>query len=112
MGCCATLADLCTRWINARAAGLLAGSHVSSAGCRRTLGACRSSASILREAGSEAYQAPVFGMESQGSAGARLSPFCRISIEMPSGERTKAMWPSRGGRLMVTPWSINRWQIA
>ena len=30
-------------------------------------------------------------------------PFCRISTEMLSGERTKAMLPSRGGRLMVTP---------
>ena len=30
-------------------------------------------------------------------------PRCRISIEIWSGERTKAMCPSRGGRLMVTP---------
>jgi hypothetical protein len=25
------------------------------------------------------------------------------SIEMPSGERTSAMWPSRSGRLVMTP---------
>ena len=33
-------------------------------------------------------------------------PVCSSSIEMSSGERTKAMWPSRGGRLMVTPASM------
>jgi hypothetical protein len=30
---------------------------------------------------------------------------------MPSGERMNAMWPSRGGRLIVTPASISRWQV-
>lgn len=59
-----------------------------------------------------AYQAPVLPIEAQGSCDARLSPFCRISMEMPSGERTKAMWPSRGGRLMMTPLSIRCWQVA
>ena len=58
------------------------------------------------------YQAPVFGIEAQGSCGGSGSPSCRISIEMLSGERTKAMWPSRGGRLMVTPASIRRWQVS
>ena len=62
--------------------------------------------------GPVAYQAPVFAMESQGSAGPSDSPFWRISIEMPSGERTKAIWPSRGGRLIVTPLSISFWQVA
>lgn len=38
-----------------------------------------------------AYQAPVLGIEAQGSDEGRLSPFCRISMEMPSGERTNAM---------------------
>ena len=38
---------------------------------------------------------------------ARRSPACRISIEISSGERTKAMWPSRGGRLIVTPLSLS-----
>ena len=58
------------------------------------------------------YQAPTFGIEVQGSAGASEPSFCSSSMEMPSGERTKAMWPSRGGRLMVTPPSISRWQVA
>ena len=38
-----------------------------------------------------AYQCPVFFIDAQGSAGAFDSPSCRSSIEMPSGERTKAM---------------------
>lgn len=59
-----------------------------------------------------AYQAPVLPIDSHGSCGGRFSPFCRISIDMPSGERTKAMCPSRGGRLMVTPLSIRCWQVA
>ena len=58
------------------------------------------------------YQLPVFGMEAHGSALALAGPFCRSSIEMPSGERMKAMLPSRGGRLMVTPLSISFWQVA
>ena len=29
-------------------------------------------------------------MDDQGSAAGRAAPFCRISIEIPSGERTKA----------------------
>ena len=57
------------------------------------------------------YQLPTLGMLTQGSAGSRW-PSCRSSIEMPSGVRTKAIWPSRGGRLMVTPASISRWQVA
>jgi hypothetical protein len=39
------------------------------------------------------------------SVSARL-PFCSSSIEMPSGERTSAMWPSRGARLVTTPPSV------
>jgi NhaB family Na+:H+ antiporter len=42
-------------------------------------------------------------MEAQGSRGGSAPPRCSSSIEMPSGERTKAMRPSRGGRLIVTP---------
>src|SRR3974390_2954738 len=49
------------------------------------------------------HQLPVLGIEIQGSSGAFAPPFCRSSTEMPSGERTNAMWPSRGGRLMTTP---------
>ena len=53
------------------------------------------------------HQWPVLPIDAQGSSGARAPPFCNSSIEMLSGERTKAMRPSRGGRLMVTPASIN-----
>jgi hypothetical protein len=58
------------------------------------------------------YQTPVFGIESHGSCGGSGDPFCRISIEMPSGERTKAILPSRGGRLITTPLSCSFWQVA
>src|SRR5690606_13135341 len=46
---------------------------------------------------------PVFGIDFHGSAGGKGSPFCSSSTDWRSGERTKAMTPSRGGRLMVTP---------
>ena len=59
-----------------------------------------------------AHQAPVFGMLCHGSAGASGSPFCSNSTEIMSGERTKAMRPSRGGRLIVTPCSCRRLQAA
>ena len=49
------------------------------------------------------YQLPVLGMDFHGSAAGSAVPFCSSSIEMSSGERTKAMCPSRGGRRMVTP---------
>ena len=49
------------------------------------------------------YHTPTFCMDFQGSAGSRGVPFCSSSIDMLSGERTKAIQPSRGGRLMVTP---------
>jgi hypothetical protein len=58
------------------------------------------------------YHVPVFGIEAQGSAGGSASPAWSNSIEMLSGVRTKAMWPSRGGRLMVTPASISRRQVS
>jgi hypothetical protein len=59
-----------------------------------------------------AYQWPVFGIEIHGSAGGLGSPFCSNSIECKSGERMKAMLPSRGGRLMVMPSFISRSQVA
>src|SRR5262245_53596129 len=62
--------------------------------------------------GRRCYQWPVFGIELHGSAGGLGSPFCKSSIEWRSGERTKAMLPSRGGRLMVMPAFINRSQVA
>jgi hypothetical protein len=40
---------------------------------------------------------PVFSIDDQGSAGSSASPFYNSSTEMPSGERTKAMRPPRGG---------------
>ena len=58
------------------------------------------------------HQDPVFSIEAQGSAGGRLSPICSSSIEIPSGETTNAMRPSRGGRLMVTPASISCWHLS
>ncbi|MGY3550828.1 hypothetical protein ACVW0W_006595 [Bradyrhizobium sp. USDA 4469] len=58
------------------------------------------------------YQWPVFGIDAHGSAGAFGSPFCSSSIECRSGERTKAMLPSRGGRLMVTPAFCSFSQVA
>ncbi len=59
-----------------------------------------------------AYQAPTFGMLCHGSCGGSAAPFCSSSTEMLSGERTNAMRPSRGGRLIVTPCSISRRQAA
>ena len=69
-------------------------------------------AAAAGQAAGGAYQEPVFSIDVHGSAGSLEAPACRISIEIPSGERTNAMWPSRGGRLMVTPASIRRWQVA
>ena len=40
---------------------------------------------------------------SRARAAAARRRVCSSSTEMPSGERTNAMWPSRGGRLIVTP---------
>jgi hypothetical protein len=55
---------------------------------------------------------PLFGIETQGSLGGNGEPFCKISIECLSGERTKAILPSRGGRLIVTPAFISFSQSA
>ena len=49
------------------------------------------------------HHTPVFGIDFHGSAGGRPSPFWISSIEIWSGVRMKAMWPSRGGRLMTIP---------
>ena len=58
------------------------------------------------------YQEPVLAMLVQGSAGGSASPACNSSIEMLSGVRTKAMRPSRGGRLIVTPRAIKALQVS
>lgn len=49
------------------------------------------------------HHSPVFFMDAHGSAGSSGLPFCRSSTECPSGERTKAIRPSRGGRRITTP---------
>src|SRR5689334_22872862 len=51
----------------------------------------------------DAHHLPVFFIEAHGSCGGSAAPFCNSSIECLSGERTNAMLPSRGGRLMATP---------
>jgi len=58
------------------------------------------------------YQCPWLGMLTQGSAGAFASPFCNSSIDTLSGERTKAIRPSRGGRLISTPFACRCAQVA
>jgi hypothetical protein len=67
-----------------------------------------STPSCLKAAQTRPYQTPMFAADAHGSAGSFFSPFWMSSIEMLSGVRMKAMWPSRGGRLMVTPafWSL------
>ena len=59
-----------------------------------------------------AHQSPVLAIDTQGSRGGSEPSFCSSSMEMLSGERTKAMRPSRGGRLMVTPCFCRRSQAA
>lgn len=79
---------------------------------RRSPGARSRCARRCRSAAGEPYQVPTLGIDTHGSAGGRAGPFWRSSMEMRSGERTKAMRPSRGGRAMVTP-SAWRWaQVA
>jgi hypothetical protein len=58
------------------------------------------------------YQLPVLAIDAHGSAGGSAAPSWSSSIEIPSGDLTKAMRPSRGGRLIVTPWSWRRWQVS
>ena len=58
------------------------------------------------------HQWPVLAMLAQGSAGASASPFCNSSTDTLSGERTKAICPSRGGRLMTTPLACKCAQVA
>ncbi len=67
---------------------------------------------MRRSSDGSAHQTPVFGIDAHGSAGASAWPFCNSSIEIASGVRMNAMWPSRGGRLIVTPAFINRSQKA
>ena len=63
--------------------------------------------SIITLAGREpppvAHHLPVLGIDAHGSCLGFDPSFCSSSMEMLSGERMKAMRPSRGGRLMVIP---------
>ena len=52
------------------------------------------------------YQCPVFSIDNQGSAGSSEFPACKSSIDILSGDLTNAILPSRGGRLMITLFSI------
>ena len=75
-------------------------------GYRRALGEClvhQQRHDPIHAGASRLYHEPVLAMLVQGSAGASASPACNSSREMPSGVRIKAMRPSRGGRLIVTP---------
>ncbi len=47
------------------------------------------------------HHSPVLGIEAHGSRLGSAEPRCSSSTEIRSGERTKAMRPSRGGRLIV-----------
>jgi hypothetical protein len=58
------------------------------------------------------YHTPVFDIVAHGSADGNDPPFWISSIEMLSGVRMKAIWPSRGGRLMVTPAFISFSHVA
>src|SRR5262249_12998608 len=53
------------------------------------------------------YHLPVLAIETHGSFGGSGAPFCNSPMECLSVQRTKAITPSRGGRLMVTPAFIN-----
>ena len=58
------------------------------------------------------YQLPIFGNEAHGSRAGSAPLFCKSSSEIPSGVFTKAMNPSRGGRLISTPASCSFRQVA
>ena len=58
------------------------------------------------------HHQPSLAMLAHGSSIGLASPFCSNSIEMLSGERINAMRPSRGGRFIVTPASINLLQVS
>lgn len=62
--------------------------------------------------GFQPYHEPVLAMVVQGSVGGSAVPACNSSMEMPSGVRMKAMRPSRGGRLIVTPRAMKALQVS
>jgi len=65
---------------------------------------------LAASSGFQLYQEPVLGMLVHGSAAGSALPACSSSMEMPSGVRIKAIRPSRGGRLIVTPRAMNALQ--
>ena len=67
---------------------------------------------LTRDRDGGPHHTPTFGADAQGSAGAFDSPFWMSSIEIKSGVRMKAIWPSRGGRLIVTPAAFSLAQVA
>lgn len=71
----------------------------------------RSGRRLAIQAMRRVYQVPVLGMLAQGSCGGRW-PSCSSSTEMPSGDLTNAMCPSRGGRWTIWPASTIRWQVS
>jgi hypothetical protein len=58
------------------------------------------------------HHVPTLGIELQGSFGGRAPPRFKSSMEIPSGDLTKAILPSRGGRLMVSPLFISFSHVA
>lgn len=49
------------------------------------------------------YQLPTLSLLLHFSDGGRASPACSSSMEIPFGSLINAIWPSLGGRRMVTP---------
>ena len=86
---------------------MITGEHIAVAQPGRDQGAGRVGDVLGRVGRSpgprRSHHTPVFGMAVHGSAGCSAPPCCSSSIDMLSGERTNAIRPSRGGRLMVTP---------
>jgi hypothetical protein len=72
----------------------------------------QSNMSAARNPRAPAHQCPVLGIEVHGSLGGSAAPFCSSSMDCLSGERTNAIMPSRGGRLIVTPAFISFSQVA
>ena len=83
------------------------GAEAPSPPSRRRCAFVSSSVSASTRTSPIRHHSPTFGIEAQGSRAGSALPAWSSSMEMPSGERTKAMCPSRGGRLMVTPASIS-----
>ncbi len=53
------------------------------------------------------YQKPMFFIDFQGSLISKGLPFCKSSMEILSGDLMKAIRPSFGGLLIITPSSFS-----